>query len=239
MKVSTLILCIAAVFSAVAPALAKHEMIVVRPNEAGNIVGAAVIAAAPIHGVPTVTSPATLTVDGLNVRLLGVRPPGEGMLCRDPDGTDHKCISVAIHELRDLIAEKPVRCEVRTGHDENGLPLATCFAADGQNLNAWIIRHGYGLTDGTRQYEFHSQLAEAEGAGLWLFVLQPEYSLIWNLVDIDELQKMPKWQREAALHALSQQAENLLQEFRLDSSQRIDPLKPPSTEPIEDGQIDK
>ncbi len=202
MKTIALIFCSAVVFLTVAPASARHTMESIRPDKDGNITGRQpVIAAVPIRGVATVTGPATLTVDSLdvdssvdkkpyrpnlNVRLFGVRPPVAGMFCRNPDGTDTPCVSAAVRALRDRIAGKPVRCEVRPDHDEDGYAWATCFASDGQNLNAWVIRHGYGMVEYlTRdQYLLHQKLASAEGAGLWLFIVQRQST--WGLNENDE-----------------------------------------------------
>ena len=210
MKHTALILCIAVSFLMVAPALGEHTIIRATPDKFGNVGNFSKsfsgIAAVQMHGQATFTSTATLTIkdphgwadktiwekdgvttDNFKIRLLGVSPLGSNYLCREPDGTDHECTSMAIRVLRDRIAGKPVRCEVRANHDEDGLPLATCFAADGQNLNAWMLRHGYAFRTISEQYRLHEELARAEGAGVWLFIKQPREALAWNLKEAEDL----------------------------------------------------
>lgn len=230
MKTIALILCSAVVFLAVTQASARHTMESIRPDKDGNIKGRQpVIAAVPIHGVATVTSPVTLTVDSsnvdgsldkkpyrpnLNVRLFGVKPPVAGMLCRNPDGTDTPCVSVAVRALRDRIAGQQVRCEVRYDHDEDGYAWATCFASDGQNLNAWVIRHGYGMVEYlTRdQYLLHQKLARAEGVGLWLFIVQRQST--WGLNENEE-----EKERSEELESFSRHLERMTDEAMFNASE--------------------
>lgn len=97
------------------------------------------------------------------VRMQGIDAPEGRQTCRDK-GRERRCGEDARRELQKLIGGRPVRCEVHS-KDQHGRLLATCFAADGTNLNQQMVALGWAVDFGG--YGREEASARAEARGLW------------------------------------------------------------------------
>ena len=86
----------------------------------------------------------TIDVAGERVRLSGIDAPERGQRCRDAAGRCYRCGKAATRALRARIGGGAVRCEV-SGRDRYGRALGTCYAADGGDLESWLVRNGHAL----------------------------------------------------------------------------------------------
>ena len=86
----------------------------------------------------------TIDVVGERVRLSGIDAPERGQRCRDAAGRCYRCGKAATDALRARIGAGAVRCEV-SDRDRYGRALGTCYAADGADLQAWLVRSGHAL----------------------------------------------------------------------------------------------
>lgn len=97
------------------------------------------------------------------VRMQGIDAPEGRQTCRDK-GRERRCGEDARRELQRLIGGRAVRCDVHS-KDQHGRLLATCFAADGTNLNREMVTLGWAMDYGG--YAREEASARAETRGLW------------------------------------------------------------------------
>ncbi len=111
---------------------------------------AVVFAAADARAADIIAGPArvidgdTIEVDGVHVRLFGIDAPEKKQICTAGDGREYFCGRVAASALAEKVAGQPVSCRPRT-KDRYGRTVAVCFAADDEDLNAWLVRSGLAI----------------------------------------------------------------------------------------------
>lgn len=116
-------------------------------------------------GRATVIDGDTLEVRGQRFRLHGVDAPEAGQTCRK-DGRRWRCGQEAALRLADRIGSRNVLCEERD-RDRYERIVAVCHV-DGEDLNAWLVRHGWALAyrSYSRDYIDEEEQARAARAGL-------------------------------------------------------------------------
>ena len=96
-----------------------------------------------VGGAPRVIDADTLEVAGERVRFQGVDAPETKQHCWR-DGKRYRCGSEATQALRQKIGAGAVTCTI-SGRDRYGRGLGVCRAADGTDLNGWLVRQGHAL----------------------------------------------------------------------------------------------
>lgn len=92
--------------------------------------------------LPSATRP--IVVDDIHVRLFGIDAPETHQTCFAGEGHEYFCGRVAASALAEKIAGRPVTCRPRTT-DRYGRTVAVCFDADGEDLDAWLVRSGLAI----------------------------------------------------------------------------------------------
>jgi endonuclease YncB( thermonuclease family) len=142
----------------------------------------------------------TLTINGTNVRLVGIDAPESQQTC-DRAGTPWDCGAEAARQLGTLIAGRQVICEGH-GTDGYGRTLATCSAA-GLELNRTMVQEGWAVA--FRRYsddyvgdEFR---AKSERSGMWdsTFMLPEE----WRAAHADIVKPGSVARRTSAARSMS------------------------------------
>ena len=98
-----------------------------------------------LTGIPRVIDGDTFVIRGERIRLNGIDAPESKQRGRDGSGNWYPCGQRTTEYLRDRIAGKLVSCQLDPERDRYGRALGTCFASDGTNLQAWLVRNGLAL----------------------------------------------------------------------------------------------
>ena len=86
----------------------------------------------------------TVVLSGVKIRLHGIDAPETKQSCRDARDRRYRCGREATAALARL-AGGGIRCGTRHGPDRYGRKIGTCYAADGRNINAEMVRLGHAL----------------------------------------------------------------------------------------------
>ncbi len=123
-------------------------------------------ALADVAGGGSVIDGDTLEVHGQRIRLHGIDAPESRQLCR-LDGKPWQCGKDAANALADKIARRPVTCE-DLGRDRYKRIIGRCTVA-GEDINAWIVQHGWALAYRRYSLDYVDEEAEAQMArrGIW------------------------------------------------------------------------
>ena len=118
--------------------------------------------------VPRIVDADTLEVAGQKVRLQGIDAPESGQSCRQAGGPRYPCGDHATQALRTRIGTDAVTCTI-AGRDRYLRALGICYAADGTDLNGWLVRQGHALAYRrySTKYVPQEDQAKAAQAGLW------------------------------------------------------------------------
>lgn len=134
----------------------------------------------PIIGRASVIDGDTISVRNKHIRLSGIDAPESSQTCTDAKGAEYRCGKDAAFALDAFLAASvPVQCEPE-GEDRYHRIVATCRRADGQNINAWLVRKGWAV-DWERyshgRYAADQDAAQKAGAGIWQgdFLMPCEY----------------------------------------------------------------
>lgn len=124
-----------------------------------------------LAGVATVLDADTFIVAEARVRLIGIDAPEGRQMCQLQD-VDWPCGQLATAAVDDLVATRPVACEVY-GYDRWDRALAVCYQ-NGVDLNAEIVRSGWALAWYPEtgavvgpSYDAAQEEAELKAAGIW------------------------------------------------------------------------
>ena len=93
-----------------------------------------------LGSVPRIVDADTLEVAGQKVRLQGIDAPESGQ----STGPRYPCGDHATQALRTRIGPEAVTCTI-AGRDRYLRALGICYAADGTDLNGWLVRQGHAL----------------------------------------------------------------------------------------------
>ena len=118
--------------------------------------------------VPRIVDADTLEVAGQKVRLQGIDAPESAQSCRQAGGPRYPCGDHATQALRTRIGPDAVTCTIE-GRDRYMRALGICYAADGTDLNGWLVRQGHALAYRrySTKYVPQEDQAKAAQAGLW------------------------------------------------------------------------
>jgi endonuclease YncB( thermonuclease family) len=108
----------------------------------------------------------TIEIHGQRIRLFGIDAPEHDQLC-EAGGNQYRCGQQAALALSDQIGSKSVDC-VRRDVDQYGRVVAVC-SAGGEDLNAWMVRHGWALAyrHYSTAYGSDEVAAHLAGVGIW------------------------------------------------------------------------
>ena len=109
----------------------------------------------------------TVVLSGVRVRLHGIDAPETKQSCRDAQDRRYRCGREATAALGRL-ADGGIRCRMQRGADRYGRKIGTCYAADGTDINAEMVRLGYALAyrKYSKKYVPEEQEARANRRGL-------------------------------------------------------------------------
>ena len=121
-----------------------------------------------LGSVPRIVDADTLEVAGQKVRLQGIDAPESGQSCRQAGGQRYQCGEHATQALRTRIGPDAVTCTIE-GRDRYDRALGICYAADGTDLNGWLVSQGHALAyrKYSTTYVPEEDQAKAAQAGLW------------------------------------------------------------------------
>lgn len=134
-------------------------LLLTAPALAGDIVGRA-----------DVVDGDTISIHGARIRLNGVDAPESRQLCQDEHGDDYPCGRISAMALDDFLAvSRPTACK-QVDTDRYGRVVATCWRADGTEVNSWLVRQGHAVD--FRRYSRGRYLPEQTEAqrhkrGIW------------------------------------------------------------------------
>ena len=97
---------------------------------------------AVLSGNADIVDADTIRVNGIPIRLYGIDAPESRQTCEGAGGS-YACGKTATRALADLIAARPVRCEL-LGKDNYGRALGIC-SVGGTELNSAMVRQGWAL----------------------------------------------------------------------------------------------
>ena len=117
---------------------------------------------------PRIIDADTLEVAGQRVRLQGIDAPEAAQACRQASGHRYRCGDRATAALRARVGAGAVTCTIE-GRDRYNRALGICYAADGTDLNGWLVRQGYALAYRrySPKYIPEENQARAARAGIW------------------------------------------------------------------------
>lgn len=123
-----------------------------------------------ITGRASVVDGDTIDIRGERIRLDGIDAPESWQRCDDARGRSYPCGRAAAAALDAfLAAARPTRCEY-VQRDRYGRFVATCFRADGADVNRWLVRQGHAL-DWPRysrgKYADAQRQAQRARTGMW------------------------------------------------------------------------
>lgn len=120
-----------------------------------------------VSGVARVVDGDTLVIQGQRIRFFGVDAPESSQSCGS-ESARWACGQEAGAQLREKIAGAPVVCEGQS-RDPYGRLLATCYTADGEDLNGWMVSQGLAIayTRYSSRYAAVQNEARARGVGVW------------------------------------------------------------------------
>ena len=129
-----------------------------------------------LGSVPRIVDADTLDVAGQKVRLQGIDAPESAQSCRQAGGRRYQCGEHATQALRTRIGPGAVTCTIE-GRDRYLRALGICYAADGTDLNAWLVRQGHALAyrKYSTTYVPQEDQAKAAQAGLWAGAFVPPW----------------------------------------------------------------
>ena len=127
-----------------------------------------------LGSVPRIIDADTLEVAGQKVRLQGIDAPESAQSCRQAGGQRYQCGDhtplrrSGRGSARTRIGPDAVTCTIE-GRDRYMRALGMCYAADGTDLNGWLVRQGHALAyrKYSTKYVPEEDQAKAGQAGLW------------------------------------------------------------------------
>ena len=125
---------------------------------------------------PRVIDADTLRAGGERVRLQGIDAPESAQECRGADGGRYLCGDQATRALRERIGRGTVTCKIE-GRDRYQRALGICYAADGTDLNGWLVSQGHALAYRrySTRYVGQEDQARSRGAGIWAGAFVPPW----------------------------------------------------------------
>ncbi|AFL52470.1 succinoglycan biosynthesis protein ExoI [Sinorhizobium fredii] len=112
----------------------------------------------------------TIKISGERIRLHGVDAPESWQTCEDGDGGNYRCGKEAAFALdRFIAASRPTRCDF-LDRDRYERFVATCFRADGREVNRWLVESGNAIDWGKYSggdYADVQRAARSKGTAIW------------------------------------------------------------------------
>jgi endonuclease YncB( thermonuclease family) len=110
----------------------------------------------------------TIRAGGRTITLAGIESFAQNATCRARDGTRWSCAKLARDALRSRVGSQSLRCSTQAQASTVTL-VAVCTTSSGYDLARVLVADGWArvLDDARLQYGTETELAEAEGLGLW------------------------------------------------------------------------
>ena len=130
------------------------------------IIPASANAAERIEGKARIVDGDTVS---FSVRLAGIDTPETRQKCKRADGTEYGCGKEATRALREKIANQQIYCKVEKKLGAYGRYIGVCYTKDGEDLNAWMMRAGWGAVNPKYSKRYAKEEKEAREAkrGIW------------------------------------------------------------------------
>jgi endonuclease YncB( thermonuclease family) len=121
---------------------------------------------AVLSGNADIVDADTIRVSGIPIRLYGIDAPESRQTC-ERGGSSYACGKTATKVLAELIAGRPVQCEL-LGKDNYGRSLGIC-SVGGIEVNSAMVRRGWALAflKYSSRYLEDQKKAEVAKSGLW------------------------------------------------------------------------
>lgn len=125
-----------------------------------------------VSGYPSITDGDTIKFSPqYKIRFQGVDTPETNPVvqtCKDADGAVYGCGKAATNALTAQIGDSEVTCELHGRDGFGGRFVGTCYA-NGEDLNRWMVRNGYGVAYRKFGDDYNADEDEArrERLGLW------------------------------------------------------------------------
>jgi endonuclease YncB( thermonuclease family) len=116
----------------------------------------------------------TVDIARSRIRLQGIDAPESNQSCTDAGNRAWPCGRAAAHELIELIAGRPLKCEA-SGLDRYRRVLAVCALPDGSDVNAWMVQQGWALAYYSAAYRPEEAEAQAAKRGIWAGSFMPPW----------------------------------------------------------------
>jgi endonuclease YncB( thermonuclease family) len=121
----------------------------------------------PLVGQAWIVDGDSIRLAGRSIRLDGIDAPEWDQTCLDASGQTWRCGRAASRALREHIRGQTVSCGPRA-LDRYGRTIARCTLADGDDLNAWMVRQGWAIASGfAGTYAAEQAEAKAAKRGIW------------------------------------------------------------------------
>ncbi|WP_246252604.1 thermonuclease family protein [Allomesorhizobium camelthorni] len=133
----------------------------------------------PIIGRASVIDGDTIEIAGEKIRFNGIDAPESWQTCIDRAGAEYRCGKITADALDAYLAQsRPTRCEF-ADRDRYGRFVGDCYRADGEGVNAWLVRNGLAhdwplYSRGA--YAGEQAEAEADRRGMW----QGDFETPWE-----------------------------------------------------------
>jgi endonuclease YncB( thermonuclease family) len=120
----------------------------------------------------------TLAIDGERFRLSGIDAPESKQICLR-GGSAWLCGQAATEALRAKTKNAEVHCRTER-QDRYRRSIATCFLADGTDLNRWMVENGWAMAYRryAKTYIAAETRAKAAGRGIWASDMSPPW--VWR-----------------------------------------------------------
>ncbi len=148
-----------------------------RTMTAATLIGAFLAAGAAraeeVSGPATIVNAGNLTINGEEIRLMGVDAPNIDQTCWDAEGQPWACGQQAAAALEGKTHDTPINCRgIR--RDQSGRLLAICEVG-GVNLNAWLVSEGWALAYRSQSLAFvpAEDTAREAAKGIWSGAFEP------------------------------------------------------------------
>ncbi|MCV2890671.1 thermonuclease family protein [Ruegeria aquimaris] len=120
-----------------------------------------------VDGRASVIDGDTIEIRGIRIRLHGIDAPESGQSCHDAQDRIWRCGQKSALALADQIGRSVASCLV-SDTDRYGRLIATC-AADGRDLNAWMVAQGWAVAYRKYSHDYVAQERAAREAGLGIW----------------------------------------------------------------------
>ncbi len=134
---------------------------------------------ATIIGTAKVLDGDTVDIGQIRIRLHGIDAPEDSQICLDRRGRDWSCGTASTNRLADLIDGRETSCSA-LGRDLYGRVIGICYDADGNDLNALLVREGLAWAFTRFSDDYIEEEAQARTAALGIWQAENTPAWVWR-----------------------------------------------------------